>query len=320
MRQLDDMANAGQPYMSTNCNLTWAISNLITTFLLTLLSLCLVISFIQKYIISKGNLTSFMLLLLSIFTLVTFTFLLWTMYQDIYCFALPTHAQYHNYHQTVFLALYWTQTYLVSVLFYLRLRNVFKRGVLKLSKCTHYIYLSLFICIAILIPIVFFLWKYKPIKAIESAIVLFVVTCLTIIGLNISLTILFATKLLILHKHDHADIESESESLQFISLVMKTTILVFFSSIATVVNIICVVIRTVALTEPVHWVVRYSFVVDVFTNVLCVTLSYSLLDKYYHIICKPMTNGCRWYCEWISNTSFIKRIETQCNTNDAPGP
>eukprot|EP01083_Nonionella_stella_P142455 440858_1 len=311
-------------HASSYCNLTWAISHLVITCLLTLISLYLIILFIIKYMLSSNNLTIFMLLLLSIFALDTFAFLVWTMYhQDIYCIAaLPEHEQYHHYHETVFLALYWTQTYLVPVLFYLRLRKVFNHGILQLSKCTHYIYASLFVCIAICIPIIFFLWKYEPLNAIQMATILFCATCFISIVLNASLTIVLAAKLLILHKTDHneSDNDKESESLRFISLVTKTTILVFFSSLATIVNIICVMIRNETYTIHIHWIVRYSFAVDIFTNFFCIILSFSWLDKCYQIICKPMNNGCRIYCEKISSLSFISRIDPQYNTNDVSVP
>eukprot|EP01083_Nonionella_stella_P173400 597998_1 len=287
-------------HMEHACNLTWSISHLTVSIILTIISLPLVISFVQQYITSKYKLAICMLSLICIFTLETFSILLFMAYQDIYCIGIPDHAQYHEYHQVALIAMYFVQMYSVCLLFYLRLYNVFKNGSRKLSKCTHIIYTTLFIYIAASAPVIFVLWKWKPIKSIGNATIFFAITASIVIALNISVAVVFASKLLILHKMDHS--EDRDESLQFISAVTKTTILIMFSSIATVIHVICVVVRGFAYSETIHWIMRYSLSFDVFTNFFCVALSHKLLDKYYQIMCGSMHHKCKMCCHRMSQS------------------
>eukprot|EP01083_Nonionella_stella_P089268 249049_1 len=110
--------------MSEECNTIWSISHLVITSILMLIALPLLMSFIKRYVSSDKKLNISLLLILSLFTFETFCTFLFAMYQDIYCVdILPSYAQYDTleFSQAILVAVYWTQSYFVSLLFYIRL-------------------------------------------------------------------------------------------------------------------------------------------------------------------------------------------------------
>eukprot|EP01083_Nonionella_stella_P280795 955315_1 len=297
-------------YMSEECNTIWSISHLVITSILMLIALPLLISFIKRYISSDKKLNISLLLILSLFTFETFCAFLFAMYQDIYCVdILPSYAQYDTleFSQAILVAVYWTQSYFVSLLFYIRLYNVFKGGRHRLSKCTTTIYILAFVCVGVCVPVYFVLWKCTNHRLIACGV--FVITSFCLIALNISLVTAFATRLLIFHQIDHSDAKDESS--QFLSIVTKITLLVIVSCISTMLSTVFVIVRVIYYSESIHWVTRYLFAVDMFTNLLCVALSYTYLDGHYRFMCKWLDNLCKAYCDQIASVKVASHVKNK---------
>ena len=222
--------------------------------------------------------------------ILTSTFL-WIICHDItkwigQCFNLESSVSYIIF-SSLATALYAIQSFILLIIFFERLDIVFNGTSFVVSKCTKNIYKFLFISTPILVVIAICLFQYTLIFSILAGVVL-----LLFIGLMISLVILFIIKLVNVYKSSGMS-ENTGADKSVVSAITKTTILTTISVSMTLVNAIVAIWRLNTDNIYIIWFQNYFVLLDVYTNFLCVILSYTAFVKYYQTLCKCMDIKCR---------------------------
>ena len=195
--------------------------------------------------------------------------------------------------QTLSGSFYGLQYYLLLFVLFIRLYLVFKNTKFELSKTTINIYKFVFILSVLLIisiaPIQIFL-AHAPIIILSSQALMLLLA----IVLNVSLSILFIYKLVQVNKDQ--DVRNNGNLLDIIT---KNTILTVISNCATILVILGMVLSIIVPDHNVYWVFTVNVLVqymDVYTNFICIALTFRCFISFYGNICGLLDRKCKGMC------------------------
>eukprot|EP01084_Bolivina_argentea_P027406 50948_1 len=291
------------------CHLNLSIVFTVITSIVILTCSCMVYIFTKNYQKSKEKIKSIRITI-GIFTVSTFIVLIMSISIVIRC--LFSDTLLISAFAYLWIGMYCTQLYCLSLIFFLRIYHIFKTSIYKLSNKTFKCYISMFILLAILFFCTFILWNgtNRIVTAIMLGLLIF-----NMVFLNVSLLILFVYKLLLVHRTETVENELENNGPNsFITVITKTTLLMAMSCCVTLINVIINVIKTFywERNSNILWIGRYAFLCDIVTNFLCVILSYKHMDGYYRIICKIPNILSYACCNRIANS---ERVAVELNSS-----
>eukprot|EP01083_Nonionella_stella_P210050 760835_1 len=184
------------------------------------------------------------------------------------------------------------QCYITLVLFYRKLLRIFNTTAYALTKCTSKIYNTVFILLAVIQCIWFLLQLINFIVTdMPSTVPLVMLSMLLTFILNISMVVLFTSKLIKTMK-GIKDIGGQD----LLPAISKLTILTVTSVVTTFVDYIWHMwqaLQPSLQTDAAFIVTQYIWVLDVFTNFLCIALCYQEFRKYYLKFCGCVDGCCR---------------------------
>ena len=200
---------------------------------------------------------------------------------------------------------FFMQSYLLPVIFFDKVHNIFKNGSFRLKKYTIYSYRTAFTFQIFYILITFILRGLQ----ILSSYMLYVMA----IGLffyfllvTISLVILFIYKLLQVYKNLNKD-EYNEETEFLIEPITKVTILSSISVTMTLINaVFCITYVLYDYSAIVGKFCNYTGTLDVYTNFLCIIFCNKMFKKNYQQICSNLDKRCNNY--WKMMVSEDKQI------------
>ena len=198
-----------------------------------------------------------------------------------------TLSDVESFWKTLFIATYSIQAYTLCIIWFIRLKNVFNGGSFQLKKCTVYFFYICFIIGGITaIPALFDQWKnisfllYLLISSIATIAWLFVF---------ISLTVVFINKLLVTFRNIKST--TIKDDAFFVKILIKVSLLTFMSLIITLIVPVSILLKQRIVSYFTKYIANFICLIDIYTNLLCVMLSYRLNEKYYNILC-----GCLHKC------------------------
>eukprot|EP01083_Nonionella_stella_P015821 44273_1 len=202
-----------------------------------------------------------------------------------------------------FITFYGAQTYLLWLVLFLRLHYVFKGSVYNLSSFTVKIHTALFILMPLFTPLYFYV-LFLVDGRVYTIILAF--SFLFIMAFSTSLSVLFIYKLFQvfqnmdictknrqkLMNHKLLSTITKSTMLAVISLSMTfltpTTLLFGYYSIAHS--------NSQIVAEAGAAVLAFCSLFDVYTNYICILLSYNCFDQMYNKMCGECDKKCRMRC------------------------
>ena len=242
------------------------------------------------------------------------------------CFHGDTNYLDFNY-WIYFIIFYATQTYLLWLILFLRLKYVFKGSVYKLSKLTTRIHAIIFIFIPFATPIYFIILSLVKSNIIYTLILL--ASFIFIITFSCSLSILFIYKLFQVfknmdnahHHHHHISNKTNKNTKKYINnkllqTITKSTILAVISLTMTLLTPITLLFGYYAISyvnnnqiliEAASSLLSFCSLFDVFTNYFCILLSYTYFHSIYLKLCGKCDKKCRIFCI----TKIIKKKSTK---------
>lgn len=240
-------------------------------------------------------LTEAIYLFMSIVTLIQF--LIYGIYIIITC-NNRTNTVY-QYLKTINNVLYWIQTYGLWLILFLRLFYVFNKSVYALSCCTLIIYgfiLTVFPIgvIASFLPI----WPSNDASNPETLLFNVISTLYTSSMLFcVSITILFLYKLRKVYKN----VTDAKSNHDFISITTRNTIL---SSISVLFTAFAVSAVASATRGRILLIIisDFMFLFDIYSNIICTLLTYTIFEKEYNKYCKCLDLKCRSCCKSFLST------------------
>eukprot|EP01084_Bolivina_argentea_P013493 25337_1 len=219
------------------------------------------------------------------------------------CFHGGTNYMDFN-HWIYFIIFYGAQTYLLWLVLFMRLHYVFNGSHYALSKFTIRIHIVIFIFIPFATPFYFIvLWLVKGV--IYTLILL--VSFAFIIIFSCCLSALFIYKLFQVFKNmetNHVHSRKKLKNNKLLSTITKSTMLAVISLSMTLLTPITLLFGYYAIshstnqsiTEAGACLLAFCSLFDVYTNLLCILLSYSCFDKTYTKLCGKCDVKCRIFC------------------------
>ena len=222
-----------------------------------------------------------------LFMIVTFLVLLFNLLAGVYKCSTNHQKIYHAFEPPVTVS-YAIQFYLLLLLLFIRLYNVFKGTMYALSQIT----VKIFCIMYILLPPLGVTAALFFVLQISGGFILTMIAFLIVITLIISLMIMYIRKLLRIYRS--VAITDCPDTDELIITITKTTILTLLSLSVTFVTPIVIISDTQAAIGN---VVTSTMLLDIYTNFLCITLSYSFFFGMYMKICGCMHRICKkmWY-------------------------
>eukprot|EP01084_Bolivina_argentea_P088060 158978_1 len=193
----------------------------------------------------------------------------------------------------LWLASFAIQSYLLLWIFFVRLKKVFKKSPLRLSNISNYTYIGMFSGMIILcfIGTICIFVQPELMGFIELAFLgLFAMVML-------SLVLLFVYKLIRVYRIN-SGMDNKDEDL--ISAITKTTLLTTISISITITNGIFTALWDSENNIVFRWFCHYIVLVDVFTNFICIIMSYKIYKGYYLVICRFIDSKCRDCCTYTA--------------------
>ena len=195
---------------------------------------------------------------------------------------------------------------LVFLTFFIRIKFVFKSTLYAFSNIITIICTLLFIMLILPIPIrPIFEYLKQPVMINISDSMQF----LSYILLLIILITLFVNRLIKIYKYSDAD-----ESM--VATITNTTLLVSISISITILLPIFWYIQSVTNSLIAKSVYRICTLIDIYTNFLCVILSYKAFNSLYQSLCGIMDGLCRlcWFKIINKNSQEIEEIQMETTT------
>ena len=203
----------------------------------------------------------------------------------------------------------WTAPYSLSyiwqfyflVLFWLyRLYDVFDGSMIPISKWTVILYIIFYTIIIIWSSTFTSLYSFKKISAAQFATESGISLVFYLIG-SFAISILFASKLVRLHKSFASNVEFATNNDRDKSLLMtvsKLSILTWISLLITLIQSIALPVRFILFPNSIlmEFIGHFNSVIDPYTNFLCIILSYSHFHQMYLKIC--CMHSCCFRC-WM---------------------
>ena len=239
--------------------------------------------FLRAY--ARGNLktTRFLFITTTIFYIVVFGLLLVSgAAYGTYCHDLNLNAllraiavDLHSLHTLL----------LVGILFH-RLYIIFKDTSMAISKPTLIFFWTYFLITMLILvvgSILFGFYYYHTITSIMLAI------CgLLVVTLTVFLVCLFVNKLYITHKRNMS--QQNEDGLKH--TITKTSLLTLISTCNTIFAYIVIAVWTYIDSIHFSFMRDILIILDMYTNFVCVLLSYKYFDGYYDKLCGKCDNGC----------------------------
>ena len=192
------------------------------------------------------------------------------------------------------------QFYLLWLVMYIRLYSVFKESVHRISKCTNTCMVVLFILLPILmyaLIVIFFHFDQTGTgKSIWFAFLIFA-------AVSLLFSLLFIGKLYKIQRHSNV---ASKESPVMIAMT-KTIILALFSfSVSVFVAIISYFLYDYKTKYLSMWILNALLIIlDIYSNFICVALSYSIFNEQYTKCCGRIDEKCR-KCFWnMANSDSV---------------
>eukprot|EP01084_Bolivina_argentea_P092187 165872_1 len=210
------------------------------------------------------------------------------------------------------------QFYCMCCYLLIRLHTVFNETAYKLSKITQLIYKLLIIVSPFIFITVLIVLNIK-----DTKLSLFLVQAILLsygICVSLSISSLFIYKLIYVHKR----VEDNSND-PLINVITKNTILVIISFTLTILVIVLFLIvsaqfDTVDHVDNLLWFLAYALLFDGYTNLICISLSFSCFDNVYIKTCGCCDRKCR---QGLQNNSIIRKslsrhtqLQVDYRTND----
>ena len=198
--------------------------------------------------------------------------------------------------KSAFLLFYGMQNWIVLIIFFDRVRLVFNKTPLRLSKITVNIWLCLFVVPPFYVSTLIILFTAN-IASQSLWLISMAIAYLLVIIYMIALVILFINKLIIVYQSYH----SKDENLLLLSSITKIVNLTSFSVVMTAISLIAYQFKKSKENDENYklydWISAYILICDIFTNYMCIVLCFKSFKIYYSKLCKHMDTICR--CCWI---------------------
>ena len=249
-----------------------------------------------------------------IFMIVTFLTLLLDIIVGVY--KCSTHHQPQYLAWTIpFLLTYVIQFYFLLLLLFIRLHSVFKDTMYELSRITVRIFKFAYILLLFLVIIGVMLFRFR----IPGSFIIAFIMVLIFIALIITLMVMYIRKLLKVYKAVSNTENAETENL--IIIITKTTILTIFSlSVTFLTPIVLGIMSNAKCAECASNIGSTTMLLDIYTNFLCIALSYKCFGGAYiklcgctHKLCKKM-----WYK--IAGKNDPEMMELAITNNEGSSP
>ena len=225
----------------------------------------------------------------------------------------------------IIIPMYTVQSTALMTIFFNRVRHIFEKAVLfNIKKITIMIYYFVFIVLiiwgiytSIYIGFIAYNPKINPpeifVHIANSIILMLALT-------NLSLVIYFISKMIRVHKRLFETKPQDTNNF-ILKPVTKVAILTTVSFISSFSQWLCWVIYFAVVGSPVSVIIlplgQFMSMFDVFTNFLCVMLSYKLFERQYEFLCCCMDKCCQRCWSDIATkdeTNIASTIESTCDT------
>ena len=218
--------------------------------------------------------------------------------------------------------IYIGQYFLMILLLFYRLKTVFDGTSYQLSQCTVWTFYSmyaLFIILGVIVSSSNDVSGERPLTAVETTLTMLAgLLLLAIISL---LTFLFVKKLIVVNKA--ISDASQNETNKLLSQITKQSILSLISISSFIVVLAIIGFLAVAgfSTTSVHGIFIWIFfsLIDVWTNFICIFLSYRSFGDYYTKMCGCCDTRCKRLCRELNNTEKNGTIAHE-NVESMSGP
>ena len=180
--------------------------------------------------------------------------------------------------------LYSIQTVIVIGILFYRLYKVFGRKPFQLSKFVTYSFITCYTFLCVLL-IFFNIFGMTSMINYAISVIVGVIIFIYILIMNVWLVFLFIFKLIQTYGCEEAD-----ESL--IELITKISILCFTSAFTVLLTSIFVSLSLEITSYHWYFILDIFVIMDLYTNFLCVLLSFRYFDRFYLTICKCCDHQC----------------------------
>ena len=217
----------------------------------------------------------------------------------------------------IYTLLAYSQIYCLLYIFFIRFHHVLKPTKFKFSLLTLKIYYSLFIFIGICAIIIFVSSIFTSILSNTLLYAMAALTMMFMLILIISIIILFTMKLMKIHRNKFDE--------GVISVVTKIIILTSITLTLTFANLVVISLR-VLMFSPLTFILSWNVSIwDIFTNFLCMVLSYNMFNNYYLKLCGPCDTSChhcldkteKEHAEYIENAANKRNKSKVSGTSEA---
>jgi len=202
---------------------------------------------------------------------------------------------------------YTLQISLVLIILFLRVYFIFKTSAYALSKLTICIFMITFISLPPIVGVVEF-WYHTSHHSDESSIALAICYFINILIMT-SLLILFIHKLFTIYGHLPAiqDIKQSDTHRSLMRVITRTVVLTSISVIFTFIASIGFITIN-KLNKLGLMIVAVLVIIDVYTNFVCILLSYTYFNDYYDKLCGKFDLFCGEICNKITGASLMHEM------------
>eukprot|EP01084_Bolivina_argentea_P257203 433263_1 len=216
-----------------------------------------------------------------------------------------------------FIVCYGIQTYWLWLVLFLRLKYVFNGSTYSLSKCTIRTYSIIFIFIPFATPFyLLILWFAQD----AAYTLILLISFAFVIVFSCSLAFTFVFKLIQVFKSTDHELTVNGKNNKLLSIITKTTILATVSLAMTILSPLSlgfgyyaiVYDHSEAMCELGASLLALFTLLDVYTNYLCILVSYNCFHKTYAFICSKCDQKCKIY--FMNHLSKDKPYTIQSGT------
>lgn len=190
---------------------------------------------------------------------------------------------------------YIIQAMLIIVIWLYRIHIIFRDTELLISKVIVIIYVIIIIFLLILAIIhgMSYLILYDDPQIWSKYSHLW--SYLGCINLLLYISLCLSISMLYIHKlHASFNGNFNTKHLKLAPVIVKTSILNFMTMFVTLLNAICLIFRADSIYM--EYLSELFMAIDVFTNFLCVVLSYKHYERFYFLLCGCLDNKCTNFC------------------------
>eukprot|EP01083_Nonionella_stella_P151643 484860_1 len=213
----------------------------------------------------------------------------------------------------VYILFYCIQSYVLLMIFFRKVKTVFAKTPLRLSRLTANVYKTLFIALPVYMALLLPMHLLIPLH-IWSLFLLF--GGFSLIVFMISLLVLFVYKLVQAMKYNAADDQQD-----FVYAITKTTILSSISTVITFVDIIAITTSYNNLSDRdviyYKWFANTIGLFDLYTNFACVVLLSKVFQAYYVKLCSCLHAKCSVCIKNLVHHDELSMVSTVISNSSA---